>query len=58
MRGDESLLTGEWVPVDKGVATGEESAGVLHAGTLVVQGDGVAHVTAIGVRTTLVLLAV
>ena len=53
MRVDESLLTGESVPVDKGVAIEGESARVLHAGTLIVQGDGVAEVTATGIRTTL-----
>ena len=53
IRVDESLLTGESVPVDKGVASGEEGADALQAGTLVVQGDGVAQVTATGLRTTL-----
>ena len=53
MRVDESLLTGESVPVDKGVAIEGEPARVLHAGTLIVQGDGVAQVTATGIRTTL-----
>ncbi len=53
MRVDESLLTGESVPVEKGVAIEGELARVLHAGTLIVQGDGVAQVTATGIRTTL-----
>ena len=53
MRVDESLLTGESVPVDKGVATEGEPARALQAGTLIVQGDGVAQVTATGIRTTL-----
>ena len=57
MRLDESLLTGESVPVDKLAAVGEAPAEaasrLLHAGTLVVQGDGVALVTATGVRTAL-----
>ena len=53
MRVDESLLTGESVPVDKGVAIEGDPARVLHAGTLIVQGDGVAQVTATGIRTTL-----
>ena len=52
MRVDESLLTGESVPVDKFVAPGDPAM-VLHGGTLVVQGDGVAVITATGVRTTL-----
>lgn len=51
MRIDESLLTGESMPVDKD--TGDAQAAALHAGTLVVQGDGVATVTATGVRTAL-----
>jgi Ca2+-transporting ATPase len=53
MRVDESLLTGESVPVDKTAASDTEAQAQLHAGTLVVQGDGVAVVTATGVRTTL-----
>ena len=53
MRVDESLLTGESVPVDKAVASADEGADALQAGTLVVQGDGVAEVTATGVRTAL-----
>jgi Ca2+-transporting ATPase len=52
MRVDESLLTGESVPVDKFVAPADQAT-VLHGGTLVVQGDGVAVVTATGPRTTL-----
>lgn len=51
MRVDESLLTGESMPVDK--VAGDAQAAALHAGTLVVQGDGVATVTATGVRTAL-----
>ena len=43
---DESLLTGEALPVRKGA-----DAPVLHAGTFVVQGDGVADVIATGPRT-------
>jgi Ca2+-transporting ATPase len=53
MRVDESLLTGESMPVDKDSATAESAAARLNAGTLVVQGDGVATVTETGVHTTL-----
>ena len=49
---DEALLTGESVPVPKR-AGGAEEAAQLHAGSLVVQGDGVAIVTATGARTAL-----
>ncbi|MEF7612588.1 HAD-IC family P-type ATPase [Aquincola sp. MAHUQ-54] len=50
MQVDESLLTGESAPVAKAAADGDDA---LRAGTLVVQGDGVACVTATGVRTAL-----
>ena len=50
---DESLLTGESTPVAKDVRDSRDSARVLRAGTLVVQGDGVAEVTATGERTAL-----
>jgi Ca2+-transporting ATPase len=53
LRVDESLLTGESVPVDKGIAADDRSAALLSAGTLVVQGDGVAEVVATGTRTAL-----
>ncbi len=51
LRADESLLTGESLPVDKD--TGNATGRRLHAGTLVVQGDGVAVVCATGARTAL-----
>ncbi len=55
---DESLLTGESVPVRKlagatpaAVAADAEVSAALYAGTLVVQGQGMARVTATGVRS-------
>ncbi|MCZ8251511.1 MAG: cation-translocating P-type ATPase [Hylemonella sp.] len=44
---DESLLTGESVPVSKSAG----GASALHAGTLVVQGQGLARVSATGPRS-------
>ena len=49
---DESQLTGESMPVAK-LADGGGDAAQLHAGSLVVQGEGVALVTAIGAATAL-----
>ncbi|MFZ5512397.1 MAG: cation-translocating P-type ATPase [Pseudomonadota bacterium] len=59
LQADESLLTGESVPVRKRAAAGDEAPGppggddrpFLYAGTLVVQGRGLARVTATGPRT-------
>lgn len=54
---DESLLTGESVPVRKRAGTGllrvagHEETAALYAGTLVVQGQGLARVTATGARS-------
>ena len=65
MRADESLLTGEAVPVDKlaalnesspdgvtrmrlPVRPGAESMSMVYAGTLIVQGNGLARVSATG----------
>ncbi|MES2992492.1 MAG: cation-translocating P-type ATPase [Pseudomonadota bacterium] len=50
---DESLLTGESAPVLKDAAGADPAAGGLKAGTLVVQGDGIAIVTETGARTAL-----
>lgn len=44
---DESLLTGESLPVSKSA----DGVSALHAGTLVVQGQGVARVSATGPRS-------
>ena len=52
LRLDESLLTGESEPVEKACGADEAQA-LLHAGTMVVQGDGVAVVVATGARTAL-----
>ena len=47
---DESLLTGESVPLRRVVGAGAEDA-IVHASTLVVRGHGVAEVVATGSRT-------
>ena len=46
---DESLLTGEAVPVNK--EAGTTGAGSVYGGTLIVQGHGLARVSATGART-------
>lgn len=59
LRVDESLLTGEAVPVRKMAAPGEplparpggDDLPCVYAGTMVVQGHGTARVTATGVRS-------
>lgn len=47
---DESLLTGESVPVARNCTSGEETARI-HAGTLVVRGQAMAEVIATGAAT-------
>lgn len=47
---DESILTGESLPVDKGAGMAAE-AGQIFSGSLVVRGFGMARVTATGTRT-------
>jgi Ca2+-transporting ATPase len=54
---DESLLTGESLPVDKGFESVEQAqgsrSGMVYAGTLVVRGQAVAQVTTTGTDTAL-----
>jgi len=48
---DESMLTGESVPVPRPVAAATDDSGLLHASTLVVRGRGTAEVVATGAHT-------
>jgi Ca2+-transporting ATPase len=48
---DESLLTGESLPVEKLAAAVTDEISNIYSGTLVVRGQGVALVTATGART-------
>ncbi|MFF3459556.1 cation-translocating P-type ATPase [Streptomyces sp. NPDC002730] len=50
---DESMLTGESVPVDKDLRSGRPGAAMLSAGTVVVRGRGIATVTATGTASAL-----
>ncbi len=47
---DESILTGESLPVDKGAAAATDEASRIYSGTLVVRGYGVADVQTTGAR--------
>ena len=51
LHADESLLTGESVPVRCAVAPASAEDALLHASTLVVRGHGTAEVVAVGSRT-------
>ena len=48
---DESVLTGESVPVEKSLGKEEGSQGKVYGGTLVIQGKGITRITAIGTGT-------
>jgi Ca2+-transporting ATPase len=48
---DESLLTGESMPVNKTIEKNEDHSNMVYSGTLVVQGRGIAKVTHTGTRT-------
>ncbi len=48
---DESLLTGESLPVEKNVSAVDARASCVFSGTLVIKGQGRAEVTATGSRT-------
>ncbi len=49
---DESMLSGESVPVSRSAGDPDGEARIVHASTLVVRGRGTAEVTAVGARTT------
>ncbi|WP_414039176.1 cation-translocating P-type ATPase [Acidithiobacillus sp. M4-SHS-6] len=49
---DESLLTGESLPVEKGISA-DGKASRLHAGTLVTRGSGIGKVRTIGMATAM-----
>ena len=51
LRVDESLLTGESVPVTKIHLSESGEPGMVYSGTLIVQGRGIAKVTSTGQRT-------
>ena len=49
---DESILTGESVPVDKAVEPAEDiRVNTVYSGTMIVKGHAIAEVTAVGVAT-------
>lgn len=48
---DESVLTGESVPVEKSVRKESVDQGLVYGGTLVTQGKGITRITAIGTGT-------
>jgi Ca2+-transporting ATPase len=50
---DESLLTGESLPVEKSVSGAEDRAGKVFSGTLIARGHGYAEVIATGARSEL-----
>jgi Ca2+-transporting ATPase len=50
---DEAALTGESVPVQRAPGAAIDPSGAIFAGTLIVSGQGVAEVTATGLRTAI-----
>jgi Ca2+-transporting ATPase len=53
LQADESQLTGESMPVDKEAGTDRDAATMLFSGSLIMQGHGIARVTATGARSQL-----